>query len=63
MLAEKQDKLAEVEAQLIILRTQYEERMRERHELARKVEETSTRITRAHKLMSGLSDEQVIAFQ
>lgn len=59
LLAEKQENLAKVEAQLIILKTQYDDRMQERRELSRRVEETSTRIARAHKLMSGLADEQV----
>ena len=59
MLAEKQQKLVEVEVQLVLLKSQYAERVEERQTLSRRVVETSTRIDRASKLMHGLSEEQV----
>jgi hypothetical protein len=59
MLADKQRQLAEVEAQLVLLKSQYAERMDERRTLSKRVEETSKKINRASKLMAGLAEEQV----
>lgn len=59
MLAEKQKQLAEVEAQLVLLKSQYAERVEERQALSKRVKETSKRIDRASKLMTGLAEEQV----
>jgi dynein heavy chain len=58
-LKEKQDALAEIEGQLTQLKNKYEESMGDKILLARKAEETSTRLQRASKLTVALKDEEL----
>ncbi|KAJ3023365.1 Dynein heavy chain 6, axonemal [Thoreauomyces humboldtii] len=58
-LAEKAAALAEVESQLGKLKSQYEQSISSKRELADKMEETTRRLARAGKLTTALADEQI----
>ncbi|XP_036369342.1 dynein heavy chain 2, axonemal-like [Octopus sinensis] len=58
-LADAKAKLAEVEANMLALRNQYDERIAQKEELRLKAERTEMMLDRAHKLVSGLAGEKV----
>ena len=58
LLREKQGKLADVEAQIALLQTQYDDSVSEKHKLEKNIGQTAARLKRASKLTTALADEQ-----
>ncbi|XP_070782457.1 dynein axonemal heavy chain 6 [Enoplosus armatus] len=58
-LREKQEKLQEVEKQIMVLQKQFDSSVNEKEDLVNTMALTQTRLTRAGKLTSALGDEQV----
>ena len=58
-LKEKQERLAEVQAQIGELQKSYDHSIAEKQKLERNIATTGARLKRASKLTSALADEQV----